>query len=64
MQNPLDPHQMPGADRIREVAHILAIGFLRYWLRRTARDDAKKALAIRAQSSDSCIEPKSEGEMA
>jgi hypothetical protein len=61
MQNLVDPDHMPPADRIREIAHILAAGFLRYWARRAARD-AKKGLANRAQSSDSCIEPTSDGE--
>jgi hypothetical protein len=61
--NALDPEQMAAADRIREIAHILAVGFLRYWASRTARD-TEKGLAIRATPSDSCIEPKSEGEMA
>lgn len=61
MHNLLDPDQMPPADRIREIAHILATGFLRYWVRQAAWD-AKKGLAIRAPSSDACVEPTSEGE--
>jgi hypothetical protein len=61
--NALDPEQMPAADRIREIAYLLAIGFLRQWARRTSRD-AKKGLAIRATPSDSCVEPTSEGETA
>jgi hypothetical protein len=61
MRNPLDSEQTSPDERIREIAQLLATGFLRHWVARSARD-AKKAVAIRVPSSDPCIEPTSEGE--
>jgi hypothetical protein len=59
--NPTDPERMSADERLREVASLLAIGFLRYRLRRAA-DGRENGLAILRTSSDSCVEPKPEGE--
>jgi hypothetical protein len=57
----LDPERMSADSRIQEVASLLSVGFLLYWLRNTA-DAGEKDLAIFRTSSDVCIKPTSEGE--
>jgi hypothetical protein len=59
--NALAPDLMTGIERVAEVASLLATGFLRHRLRR-APDGGEKDLAIPRLSSDSCVEPTSEGE--
>jgi len=59
--NAVDPEQMPADQRLQEVVSLLSAGFLRYWLRKTV-DGGEHGLAILRTSSDSCVEPKSEGE--
>jgi len=49
---------MPLAARCREVASLLAAGFLRRRLKRA--DVEKKGLDVLPASSDSCLEPSSE----
>lgn len=48
-------------ERHKEIASLLATGFLRYWLRRAA-DGREKELDVPRTSSDSCVKPTSEGE--
>ena len=61
MRNPLEPESMTPAQRLEEVASLLATGFLRLRLRRT--DGRKKVLDLLAAPSDECIEPESEVEI-
>ena len=59
--NTVDPELMTAKERLTEVASLLALGFLRYWLRKAA-DGRENGLAIPRTSSDECPKPKSEGE--
>ena len=52
---------IPAAERHREVASLLARGFVRYW-RREAVDGGEKDLDVLRTSSEVCDEPQSEGE--
>ena len=61
MRNALHPDQMPADDRLREVASLLAAGFLRHWAAR-AVDGGEKGLDVLRTSSEVCDEPQSEGE--
>jgi len=49
---------MPAADRCREVASLLAAGFVRLLLKRA--DVENKGLDVLPASSHSCLEPSSE----
>ena len=67
--NALDPEQMSAEQRLQEVVSLLSAGFLRYWLRKAVDGGEtcppavwRDGLAILRTSSDSCVEPKSEGE--
>ena len=55
MRNPLEPESMTPAQRLEEVAGLLATGFLRLRLRRT--DGRKKGLELLAEPRDECVEP-------
>lgn len=55
--------QLPASTRLRETASLLAVGFLRHWLRHSS-DGGEKGLDVLRTSSDSCAEPTSEGETA
>lgn len=59
MSNPLDPEMMSPAERLEEAASLLARGILRLRLR--AADGRQKRLDVSADSSHSCLEPRSEG---
>jgi hypothetical protein len=61
MRNALHPDQMPPDDRLREVASLLAAGFLRHWAAR-AVDGGEKGLDVLRTSSEVCPKPTSEGE--
>jgi len=61
MRNALHPDQLTADGRIREVAALLARGFLRYW-RREAVDGGEKGLDVLRTSSEVCDGPQSEGE--
>ena len=71
MRNSLEPESMTPAQRLEEVAGLLATGFLRLRLRRTdssaaalAKVDArKKGLELFGVPRDECIEPESEAEI-
>jgi hypothetical protein len=52
---------MTPAQRLEEVAGLLATGFLRLRLRRA--DERKKALDVLAEPRDECVEPESEAEI-
>jgi len=60
VRNPLEPESMTPAQRLEEVAGLLATGFLRLRLRRT--DGRKKGLELLAVPRDECIETASEAE--
>ena len=60
MRNPLEPESMTSAQRLEEVAGLLATGFLRLRLRRT--DGRKKGLELSGVPRDECVEPESEAE--
>ena len=70
VRNPLEPESMTPAQRLEEVAALLATGFLRLRLRRadssavalSNADGRKKPLDVPRASSHSCIEPSSEAE--
>jgi hypothetical protein len=51
---------MTSAQRLEEVAGLLATGFLRLRLRRT--DGRKKGLELSGVPRDECVEPESEAE--
>ena len=59
--NGLDPEHMPADARLREVASILAAGFLRYW-RKRCPVFGEKDLDVLRTSSEVCPKPRSEGE--
>ena len=71
MRNPLDPESMTPAQRLEEVASLLATGFLRLRLRRTdssavalaKADERKKDLELSGVPRDECVEPESEAEI-
>jgi hypothetical protein len=52
---------MTPAQRLEEVASLLATGFLRLRLRRT--DGRKKDLELSGVPRDECVEPESEAEI-
>ncbi len=54
MRNSLEPESMTPAQRLEEVAGLLATGFLRLRLR--AADKRKKVLDVLRVSSDECVE--------
>jgi len=58
--NALRPELMPAAERLAEVADLLAAGLLR-WRLRQARG-GQKGLDMFAAPSDECVEPTSGGE--
>ena len=60
LRNLPDPESMSAVERCREVASLLARGFLRYRLRRA--DAEKIPLDVLAEPSHSCLEPQSTGE--
>jgi len=60
LRNLPDPESMSAVERCREVASLLARGFLRYRLRRA--DAEKIPLDVLAEPSHSCLEPSSEEE--
>jgi len=60
VRNPLEPESMTPAQRLEEVAGLLATGILRLRLRPT--DARKKVLDVLAEPSDECVEPESEAE--
>jgi len=57
--SPLDPEMMSPVERLEEAASLLARGILRRRLR--AVDGRQKRLDVSADSSHSCLEPRSEG---
>ena len=60
MRNPLEPESMTPAQRLEEVAALLATGFLRLRLR--TADARKKGLELFGVPRDECIETASEAE--
>ena len=60
MRNSLEPESMTPAQRLDEVAALLATGFLRRRLR--TADGRKKALDVLREPRDECVEPESEAE--
>jgi len=61
VRNSLEPESMTPAQRLEEVAGLLATGFLRLRLR--GADGRKKGLELLAEPRDECIEPESEAEI-
>jgi len=59
VSNPLDPDLMTASERLAEAAYLLARGILRRRLR--AADGRQKRLDVSADSSHSCLEPRSDG---
>lgn len=59
--DPRTPDLMTAARRLREVASLLAAGFLRHWGRKGS-DSGDTGLDFLRPSSDQCPEPTSEGE--
>ena len=60
MRNPLEPESITPAQRLEEVAGLLATGFLRLRLR--GADGRKKGLELFGVPRDECVEPESEAE--
>ena len=55
--------QVPASARLKETASLLALGFVRWWLRK-APDGRENGLDVLRTSSDECPKPSSEGESA
>ena len=60
-RNALSPEQMSPDKRLRELSSLLAVAFLRHWLKK-AVDGGEKGLDVLRTSSEVCDEPQSEGE--
>jgi len=60
-RNRLDPERMAAAERLQEVASLLAVGFLRCWLHKADKGD-DVGLAFLRSPSEVCAKPSSEGE--
>ena len=60
MRNSLEPESRTPAQRLEEVAGLLATGFLRLRLR--GADGRKKPLDVLREPRDECVEPESEAE--
>lgn len=59
--NPLEPELMAARERLAEVASLMAVGFLRYWLHKADKGD-NAGLAILRTSSEVCGCPPQAGE--